>query len=170
MAAGKKTQEPEYAPQYPMRERVKYAVLGVGFAAVVIGTFEVWLFPLWSAFVKTAHCRTVLGIAGTAVVMYVTFVGIPLGAAITSGAFIVPLALRSIRARHYPPPGQKVLGKVRIQTGRRAVLSAATNLALVGALVALGVWGSFQARKILEDAKPPDRRSCVQLGYNEPMD
>lgn len=162
-------QEPEYAPQYPLRERLRFAAFAVVLAGAVIGIFEWWLFPQWAEFAKTAHCRTVFGIAGSAVVMYVSFVFVPLGAGISLGVFLIPSSLRCIRARRYPEPGKKVLGRVRVRTGRRAVVAASTDVAMVAALFAIGIWGVFAATDILEHAKPRDQRTCDSIETHAKM-
>lgn len=157
-------QEPEYAPQYPMRERLVRVAIILVFAGAVIATCRLWLFPLWAEFAKTAHCRTVFGIAGGAVVMYVAFVAVPLGAGVSIGAFLIPSSLRCIRARHFPEPGKRMLGRVRVRKGRAAVVAAGGNLAMVAALFAIAIWGVFAATDVLQHAKPPDRRTCA--GYH----
>lgn len=154
-------QQPEYAPQYSFRERVRYAIFAVLCAGAVIAIFEWWLLPEWAEFAKSAHCRTLFGIPGTAVVMYGTFVGLPLVAGLTIGPFIVPSSLRCIRARHYPEPGKKVLGRIKVRTGRAAIVRAGADLAMLATLFALAIWGGFAATDILRYVKPRDQRICA---------
>lgn len=152
--------EPEYAPQYTMRERWRcVAIVAVCFA-VMWAMREWWPFPQLQVFAQTAHCRTVLGMPGRSVVLYGVFLGMPLAAAMSMGAIIVPPALRSIRTRRYPPLGKKVLGRVKVQTGRTAVLSAATDLVLAAALFAIAIWGGLKAAELTKDFKSVDGGSC----------
>lgn len=161
-------EQEEYAPQYSLRERIRRAIVGVVCLSIFFAVWQWWALPEWSEFARTAHCRTVWGISGSSVVMYAIFVGAPLAIAISLGAITVPLALRSIRARQYPPPGKKVLGKVRIRTGRKALVSAVGDLAAIATFVAIAVWGSLQARELLGQAKPRNDATCSAVGSEPP--
>ncbi|WP_161829596.1 hypothetical protein [Steroidobacter agaridevorans] len=161
-------EQQEYAPRYSLRERIRHAIVGVGCVSIFFAFWQWWALPQWSEFARTAHCRTVLGFAGSSVMLYVVFVAVPLAIAISLGAFMVPAALRSIRARQYPPPGQKVHGKVRIRTGRIAVVSAAGDLALIAAFVGIALWGSQQPRQILEQAQPKRDATCSGVRSESP--
>ena len=161
-------EQQEYAPRYSLQERIKHAVVGVVCVSIFLAIWEWWALPQWIEFARTAHCRTVLGISGSRVALYGMFVGVPLTIAICLGAAIVPSALRSIRARQYPPPGKKVHGKVRIRTGRTAIVSAAGDLVLIGALVAIAVWGSLQVPQILGESKPRSDPNCFAVRSESP--
>jgi len=161
-------EQQEYAPQYSQRERIRHAIVGVVCLSIFFAVWQGWALPQWSEFARTAHCRTVLGFSGSSVVLYVTFVGLPLAAAICFGAFMVPSALRSIRARQYPAPGRKVSRKVRIRTGWKAVVSASVELASVVVFVAIALWGNLQARQILEHAQPRSNATCSAVRSESP--
>jgi hypothetical protein len=152
-------QEPEYAPQYSMRERWRFAAICIACYAALWVIFEWWASPQLRMFSQTAHCRTVLGISGSTVLMYGMFVGLPLMAAVSVGAFLIPNAVRSIRTRQHPPPGQKVLRRVKILSGRGAVVRASVELGLVAALVAIAAWGGFMAGKFTQSI---ERRGHLQ--------
>jgi len=148
-------QEPEYASQYSTRERWRHVLIGIPAAAVILAVCKWWAFPELRMFAQTAHCRTVLGIPGTSVLMYGVFVGLPLAASISIAAFEAPLAIRSIRMREYPPPGVKVHGKVRVRNGQSARLAAIRDLLAPTALGCIAVWGGFQASELARSLKPP---------------
>jgi hypothetical protein len=142
------TQEPEYAPTYSLEERVKYTLISLAIAGAVIFVCNFVLFPRLLMLINHVECQTVYGVSGVAVVMYMAFVGIPLAAAAATAPFILPLALGAIRTRQYPPPGRKVLRKVKIQRGPAAVRMGWFALSFVPFFLALAVWGSFQAASI----------------------
>lgn len=148
-------QEPEYAPQYSARERWLHALIGIGSAAVILAVCKWWAFPELRMFAQTAHCRTILGIPGTSVLMYGVFVGLPLAASISIAAFVAPLAIRSIRMREYPPPGVKVHGKVKVRKGPSARLAVIRDLLAPVALGCIAVWGGFQASELTRSLKAP---------------
>jgi hypothetical protein len=155
-------EEAEYAPQYSREQRIKHALLGFGIACAVIFTCNVVLFPKLLMMVHGNECQTVFGVSGVAVVMCLVFVGLPLAIAASLGAFVIPRALAAIRARQYPAPGRKVSGKVRIRRGGSAVLNGWADIGGIGLLVAIAIWGSFQATAISRQAArtPMD---CVRV-------
>jgi hypothetical protein len=160
----------EYAPRYSLQERIKRAIVGVVCLSILFAVCKLWAFPQWREFAQTAHCRTVLGMSGSSVMLYFTFVALPLAVAIFVGATLLPSALRSIRARQYPPPGKKVLGKVRIRTGRRAIVSAAGDLASIAVFVALAVLGGLQVSAILGQSKAPRDAACSAVRSEPPKE
>jgi hypothetical protein len=146
--------EPEYAPQYSMRERLHHALVGVACGAIVVAVCEWWAFPEFRAFAETAHCRTVLGLPGTTVLMFGIFVGLPLAAAVSIALFVVPLTMRSLRAQQYPPPGWKTHTQVKVRRGRQAQVSAVTLMLVPILLACIALWGGIQASRITSSPKP----------------
>lgn len=163
-----KQEQQEYAPQYSQRERIRYAIIGVVCFSILFAVTEWWAFPQWRMFVQTAHCRTVLGVPGIDVMLYAVLVGVPLIAVLSVAAIIVPSALRSIRARQYPPPGQKMFAKVRVRTGRSAIMMGSSALTVVALLPAIPLWGGLQAREILARANPPSDATCPAVHSESP--
>lgn len=141
-------QESEYAPQYSTRERRRRALIGIACIAVFWVIWTYWGLPRLQLFTQTAHCRTVFGLPGFTVLMHGLFVGLPLVIAASLGWVVMPHAVKCIRSRRYPAPGRKVTRKTKIQTGRRAVLSAVMEIAMIGSFVIISVWGGFQASEL----------------------
>jgi hypothetical protein len=154
--------EPEYAPEYSREERVKHVLLGLAIGLLVIFACNFVLFPRLLMLADRAHCQTVFGISGVAVVMSIVFVAVPLAFAASLGTFVIPRALAAIRARQYPAPGRKVSGKVQIRHGGRAVLLGAFDIAFIGVFVGIAVWGSFQAADISQKAAHT-QMDCVRV-------
>lgn len=161
-------EQQEYAPQYSLQKRIRYAIVGAVCLTIWFALCHWWAFPQWREFAETAHCRTVLGISGISVILYVTFVGLPLVVAILLGAIIGPPALRSIRTRQYPPPGMKRLAKVRIRTGRKAIMSAVGELASIAVFLAIALWGGLHARQILKHASLRSGATCSAMHSEAP--
>jgi hypothetical protein len=155
-------QDPEFAPEYSREERIKHVLLGLAIGLLVIFACNFVLFPRLLMLADRAHCQTVFGISGVAVVMSLVFVALPLAFAASLGAFVIPRAVAAIRARQYPAPGRKVSGKVEIRRGRRAVLLACFDIAYIGLFVAIAAWGSFQAADISRTAAHT-RMDCVRV-------
>jgi hypothetical protein len=54
-----------------------------------------------------------------------------------TGAYLLIIALRSLKAGHYPPPGMKVIKDTRIKTGRPAKIMAGLLIFNSGAIILL---------------------------------
>lgn len=152
-----------HAPQYSVREILRTLAWQIPLAFGVVLACKYWLTPRLAAFVSVAHCRTILGLPGEQVLWYGLFVGLPLLHYAILGPLILPNAWRTLRTRHYPPPGQKVLRRTRIRTGRTAVWIGALQLLVPNLLIALAIWGGlWGAPQTLEHiyARPPASLGC----------
>lgn len=147
------TQSTEYAPLYSAGERVRLiATTGVP-VLLLVASWRMWGLPQYQAFVKVAHCRTILGFPGTSVLFYGLFVGLPVCLALLIAAMVLPTSVKALRARCYPPPGQKTFRRTKIKRGWKAVFFASTGFFCVAYLLILAVWGGFAAHNLLHESE-----------------
>jgi len=159
--------EPEFAPQYSTGERWRLGALYVVLGIAVYGASKLWLAPHFQRFAQSPQCVAVFGISRAAVLVYGAFVGIPLLTALVLGVLTSRISVRAIRARQYPPPGQKVLHRTRIRKGRSAIALACLPIMTAALLCGAAVWGAFQARNLIDHLRGSGfkERVCAPAGH-----
>lgn len=150
----------EFAPEYTKTERVRFVVLSLGAGALLILLCQLWFFPWLREFAASAHCRLVFGLKGTSVLFYGAFVGVPLHAALLLGALVGRRGYRVLREGRVPPSGEKVFRPTRVRRGRKAKLSGYIQVFSAVPLLALAVWGGFQAQALAAQAESA-RQKCA---------
>ncbi len=148
----------EFAPEYTRTERVRFVVLSLGAGAFLMLLCQLWLFPWLREFAASAHCRLVFGFKGTSLLFYGVFVGVPLLAALLLGTLVGRRGYRVLREGRIPPSGEKVFRPTRIRRGREAKLSGYIQLVSPVPLLALAVWGGFQAQALVVQAESTRER------------
>jgi len=142
--------EPEFAPEYSSKERLhKFAVV----APLVLGLYaavEWWFLPVIRRFSDNAYCETVLGVPGQVVLFYGLFIGIPMLSGLLVCAMTINCSLKAIRARRYPPPGEKVFRRTKVKTGWSAVAIACGPIVITILLFCLACWGYGAATELIE--------------------
>lgn len=144
--------EPEYAPQYTFKERLRHIAVLLPIGAGLYLAYEWWFLPNLRAFSDHAVCEVVFGVSGLSILLYGLFVFMPLSFGIVTAGVYLPTAVRSIKTQRYPPLGKKVYRPTRIKTGRRAVASALAPLVIAVVFIGIAVWGYDQAGQFLERA------------------
>lgn len=148
---------PEYAPRYTGRARVaRLALAGLAVTATY-ALHRLWLLPLVHDLGDHPGCRNVFGVNGVPALFEGLFVGVPLSAAIVLLALQGPTLARSLRTRTYPPPGHRMLGRVRIHRGRPALLLAGAQMLLIAILFVVAWRGTFAAHALLAGSTRPAR-------------
>jgi hypothetical protein len=151
--------EPEFAEQYTLKERTRFAVAGMLFGALAIAFAKVWLFPWVRGFADSAACRTVFGIEGVRVLWYGLFVGMPaFFAAIVLGT-LGWLGYRILRDGQFPPIGEKVFRPTRIRRGMRARTIGWLHVLAFLPFLLIAIWGAYQAEE-LSRKMPANSAAC----------
>jgi hypothetical protein len=151
---------PEFAEEYNLRERVRLLVVGLAFACAFVLPWKLWLLPAYTSFVASADCLSVFGIAGSAVLWYGLFVGLPLIVALVVACMEGRYGLKILRDGQCPPVGVKVLRRTRIKRGAAARRAGYLNLFAFTPLLAIAVWGFFQA-EWLSKMSPLKHPACT---------
>jgi hypothetical protein len=151
-------QQAEFAVEYTTAERARLVVGGIVVGAAVVAIGKLWFFPWLTQFSAAAPCRSVLGINGVVALFYGLFVGIPLSCAFLIGSTLGLRGCRILRDRQVPPVGEKVFRATRIERGSKAKTVGWIHVLAFTPMVALAIWGSFQARKMtaMRHAGPPN--------------
>lgn len=145
--------EPEFAPQYSLEERRRRLVLHGVLCVLVIGALYWWAWPRYQSFSADAACASVFGVAGSTVLIYGAFVGMPLAAAILIVMLTARSSMESILTRRYPPPGRKVFGRVKVKKGWQAIAFALLPAMFITYLCVLGSQGMTVAAQMSLDAQ-----------------
>ncbi|MBB2484384.1 hypothetical protein H5407_04000 [Mitsuaria sp. WAJ17] len=155
----------EYAPEYTPAERVRWLAvcLVAGGAVVLVG--QGWFFPLLRDFAQFAGCRRVAGISGTALLTYGAFVGVPLLSACTIGGLMGVRGYRILRQGRTPPCGEKVFRRTAVVRGFKARAQGWVQVLAATPLLALALWGAFQAKSIVAQAGQRHDR-CPDAGHH----
>lgn len=140
----------EYAPEYSLAERVRFAVFGLAAGALVVAVCQLWLFPQLREFSTSAHCRSVFGFSGTAVLFHGVFVGLPLLAALLVGVLVGRRGVKVLRQGRLPPSGEKVFRRTPVIRGVKAKAIGYVQLIAAVPLLGLAIWGTFEARALVD--------------------
>lgn len=155
---------PEFAEEYSPTERVRMVVVGLVVGAALIAAGKLWLFPWLGQFSASAACRSVLGLSGVTVLLHGLFVGIPLFSAILVGSTVGRRGYKILSQGQIPPVGEKVLRPTRIERGRKATVFGYVHILASAPLVALAVWGYFQAGE-LEGQIHIEPANCAAVSF-----
>ena len=146
--------EPEFAEEHTRALRIRIAVVGALIGATIIISYKTWLFPWLAEFVKSAPCRTVFDTKGLTVLWYGLFVGLPLQATLLIAAGFGWRGYKILRDGQFPPFKEKVYRPTKIQRGAKAKLIAYLHLSAILPILAITIWGGFQAAKISRATRP----------------
>lgn len=148
-----KSELPEFAEEYSFRERVRLCTVGLIVGGVLVLMWKLWLLPAFTAFAASAHCRSVLGIAGTTVLWYGLFVGFPLFLALIFACMEGRHGVKILNDGQSPPIGSKVLRPTRIKRGAAARRAGYLRLVAFTPFVVIAIWGFFQAESLSQRAQ-----------------
>ena len=154
----------EFAPLYSTRERIRLvAIMG----AAVIGFYlfgEFWLEPFVFRYAQFANCYQYGAFNGVEVLWYSGLVGLPLSVTVVFAIMLVPGSLRAIRARQYPPPGEKVLRPTRYRRGGQALILPVVQLFIILFMLGVSVLGGLQAHEMTRQIEPCSDEQRLELG------
>lgn len=146
--------EPEFAPEHSKAERIRVIMVGVVCGASIVFAANTWLWPWLHAFINWAPCHTVFAIQGQTLLWYGLFVGLPLQAALLVAALCGWRGYKVLRDGQCPPRHEKVYRPTRIRRGTQARLIGYLHLTAFLPLLALSVWGGFQAQQLASTTAP----------------
>ena len=141
----------EYAEEYPKREKFTRLFLAFLTATFIVITHEKWVFPYISWYTSTVHCHNPLGYSGISVLWYSLFVGLPLFSALLVGVFSIPLGIKGLCHKQFPPKGVKVYKPTKITRGWRATIKSVFHLLIPALFILMSVWGYFQVDTMPKD-------------------
>ncbi|HED34215.1 MAG TPA: hypothetical protein ENJ08_08400 [Gammaproteobacteria bacterium] len=159
----------EYAELYTRQERIRYAVVMSALLAALLLATYFYLFPQWTHFVATAHCKTIFNMPGLAVMVYAIFIGIPTIGGVFLELVFAWLGIKTIIEKRSPPAKTKVFKKTEVLRGRDAVLKGIFILLFVPAIfIPLISWGYLQAGEFIGqmDVERLDYSVCVKQVNN----
>jgi hypothetical protein len=138
------------------------------FAGLIVVIHLKWVFPYISWYANTAYCHTPFGFQGIMVLWYFIFVGIPLFCALITVISSVPIGIRGLRDRQYPPKGCKVYRPTKIVKGWHAKVKSLGMLCAPLLFVAVAIWGSFQIDGLPNEPETFDYSVCAAAKNGHP--
>ena len=144
--------QPEFAPQYSPQERRRLQILYGVLCVLMFGALY-WAVPRFRSLAIDAPCETLLGVPGSTILLYGLLVGAPLTAAVLLVAMTARSSIHAIATRRYPPPGQKVFGRVKVKRGRQAVAFALMPAMFVTCICLLSAQGMAVANRLARDVQ-----------------
>lgn len=142
-------QSTEFAEQYTTTERLRFIALYIISGGAITIVSKQYFFPSLKVFAESAHCSTVLGFDGLAVLWYGLFVGMPLSCGLLVAGVIGHRGCRILRDHQTPPLGEKVFRPTRIVRGTKAKLFGFLHLLSCAPFLAMAIWGLPQASVML---------------------
>jgi len=139
----------ELAPQYTRTERIRFVAIGVTVGGLLVLAHKLWFFPWLRDFSAIAHCSTLFGLGGTAVLLRGLFVALPVLVAALVVLSVGRRGYKIVRQGRTPPEGEKVFRPTPIIRGARAKFLGYIQLFAAVPLLMLAVWGFFQAESLL---------------------
>lgn len=146
--------ELEFAEEHTQAERIRVVVICTLIGTLVVITSKAWLFPWIREFANSAPCRTIFGIEGLTVLWYGLFVGLPFHAAVLVASTFGWHGYKVLRDGQFPPAKEKVYRQTRIRRGSKAKLIGFLHLFAFLPLLALTIWGGFQAAEMSRTIRP----------------
>ncbi len=156
----------QYAEIYRPAERNRLLGMYSLLLLLILLPGYLWLLPVLTELMSTAHCQSYAGVHGTVFVTYAVYVGLPLGAAIIMELVLVWKAVRIIRERQSPPRGARVFTRTRIVKGREAVMQGILLMLMVpAATIGLIGWSYMMAHERLQNIPVDqlDYAKCVEI-------
>ena len=160
----------EFAPEYSKAERVRFLVLAFAAGALLVAVCQLWFFPWLRDFSAAAQCRSIFGINGTVLLFYGVFVGLPLHAALLIAATAGRRGYRILREGRTPPSGEKVFRPTPIIRGAKARLSGYMQIFCAAPLLALAIWGGFQAHALVTQTEAVPARCAANSSIERASD
>lgn len=149
-----------WAPQYSTGERVRLLLFHAAWALPVFLLTQFVFFPWFDRYLETAHCQQYGSLNGLELVFFGMFVGLPLGLALIVLALEGRRSYCTLMLGQSPLPGEKVFRPTRYVHGLRARLRPLLFFLVVLFLVAVSVWGYFQAASLMRELSP-DWQQCL---------
>lgn len=140
--------EPEFAPQYSIKERRRRLLLHVVIGTLLAAAVYWWVLPRFRSFWVDAPCESIFGVPGSTVLIYGALVGAPLAAAILIVLLTARQSIETIASRRYPPPGRKVYRRVKIKKGWQAIAFSLIPAMFVTYLCVIGSQGMTKAAEM----------------------
>lgn len=138
----------DYAPMYTFNERLSLLLKHALWLAPLFLIIKFWLSPHLKKYITEAHCHSYGPVNGVHLVFYGLFVGYPLFFALLIFLFEGFNAIDAFKFSQYPLPNQKVFRLTKYKYGRSAKNHALLILSPIPILIALSIWGGFQAYKL----------------------
>jgi hypothetical protein len=155
----------EYAELYTTKQRLVFIAITLGLLLPLMIVTDRVGFPALEGYAATAHCRELLGIPGTTVLIYALFVGLPLSGAVLVGVPLAWRGLRIIRDGQRPPRGVRVFKPTRIRRGAQARLAGYAHMLPLLFFIAVAIWGEGPAARMVADveAVAADPEECARV-------
>ncbi len=138
----------EYAEEFSKGEKLRRILLALLLGLFIMITHNKWVFPFISWYAETVHCHNPLGYSGISVLWYSLFVGLPLFCALLVGLPLIPIGIKGLRDKQFPPKGVKVYKPTKILRGWQADLKSIFHLFVPFFLVLFSLWGYFQVNEM----------------------
>lgn len=143
----------EYAELYTTKQRLVFIAITLGLLLPLMILMERVGFPALEDYAASAHCRELLGMPGTTVLIYALFVGLPLGGAVLGGVPLAWRGLRIIRDGQSPPRGARVFKPTRIRRGAQARFAGYGHSLPLLFFIGVAIWGEGPAGRMAADAE-----------------
>lgn len=144
----------EYAPEYTKKECMILVLKIAAWVIPIVLISELWFFDWLSKYAENANCYSYGEINGVHLVFYGLFVFLPLSFAIILFMFEGRRSIKVIRLGQNPLPNEKVLSPTRYKYGVTAKIKPVVTFSMILLLIALSVWGGFQAKELTRNIKP----------------
>ena len=135
---------------------------------MIVITHTKWVFPYIGWYANTVYCHIPLGYSGIMVLWYSLFVGMPLFCGLLFAIPSVPIGVRGLRDKQFPPKGFKVYKPTKILRGWRAKAKSLSYAFSALLFVALAIWGSFQVDVMPNEPEAFDYSICESATLGRP--
>lgn len=143
--------EPEFAPRYSPEERRRRLLVHGVLCVLLLAALYWWVVPGFRAFVPESPCESIFGVPASTVLLYAALVGVPLAGAVLLVMLTARSSIHAIATRRYPPPGQKVFGRVKVKRGWQAVAFALLPAMVITYLCVLAGQGMMTAHRMARE-------------------
>jgi hypothetical protein len=152
----------EYAPEYTKKERI---ILVAKILIWVIPLYlfaEFWLFDRLAEYAANANCQQYGNVNGAHLMIYGTFVLIPLSFAGVLFLIEGRRSIKIIKLGQNPLPDEKVLRQTKYKYDAAARIQPIAIFSMIVFLIGVSVWGGFQAHKLTQSIKPCASNNSAQ--------
>ncbi|MGF1736186.1 hypothetical protein [Photobacterium satsumensis] len=138
----------EYAPEYTLREKVTRVSVLACLGLLVIVSVKRWLEPVMNTFSERPHCYEFYGFNAAEHLWHIAFVGIPLSAWLLASLVMLPIGIRGLRDKQFPPKSMKVFKPTVICRGMVGKVKSTAFFIVPTLMLFISVWGYAQAEKL----------------------
>ncbi|MEL0658490.1 hypothetical protein V6255_04975 [Psychromonas arctica] len=135
---------------------------------MIVITHLKWVFPYIGWYAETAYCHTPFGYSGIMVLWYSLCVGMPLFCGVLFAISSVPVGIKGLRDKQFPPKGFKVYKPTKIVTSWRAKVKSLGYTFGALLFVAVAIWGSFQVDSMPNEPESFDYSICESATLGHP--